>query len=146
MTNQSGQFIPVECNIFAEGDQEKSKGTLSAYISIIAPERRRSGLQPTTRYLRLVLLGAFFSSPHILSQPYIGHLVLLRPYEPSSFIKKLTRYLFGLCLIPNFLLSTILNKVGLSRLSTVVRELSWWGSNVGESIVGRIGGSGFRND
>lgn len=96
----------------------------------------------------MVLLGAFFST-HILSQPYIGHLVLLRPYEPKTMLKKLGSKLFTLSLLPSFFLHYLFSsnktRFGL-RIGNFMREIVWRGNNFAELIFRPILGSGFRND
>ena len=55
------------------------------------------------RYLRLVLIGSFFST---LSQPFLGHLVLLRNHDPTteSLSRRLLGTLYTILLLPPFLL------------------------------------------
>ncbi|SCV74084.1 BQ2448_6516 [Microbotryum intermedium] len=94
--------IPIECQTFTPGDSSKTTGILTAYIPI-APLTitRRPNLQPSNEYVRLVILGAFGS---LLSQPYLGHLVLLRPYLPMATIgKRIGRFMINLVMIPPFL-------------------------------------------
>ncbi|KDE05947.1 hypothetical protein MVLG_03633 [Microbotryum lychnidis-dioicae p1A1 Lamole] len=94
--------IPIECQPFTPGDSTKTAGTLTAYIPT-APLSitRRPNLQPSNEYVRLVILGAFGS---LLSQPYLGHLVLLRPYLPTATIgKRIGRFVVNLIMIPPFL-------------------------------------------
>lgn len=74
------------------------------------------------------MLGAFFNT---LSQPYLGHLILLRPYDPKSLTKRIGRTLFSLLLLPSFLLfhlpGTFMNKMGITA-----------GRGLGASVAGGV--------
>lgn len=77
----SFRLIQLECTIFEDGDHESIVGTVRAWTPIALERLTEADLRPTLRYLRLVILGSFFS---MLSQPYLGHLMLLRPLDPPS--------------------------------------------------------------
>lgn len=98
------------------------------------------------RYLRLILLGAFFST---CSQPYLGHLTLLRPYSPSTLPKKLTSYLFTLLLVPSFLLVHLPSRL----LGLRWGRLGTWARRAQEGVLGLLErglrarvGSGYFNE
>lgn len=125
-------MIEVGCNIFAEGDHEKLLGTIKAWTPIAREEMTMSGLQPSTRYLRLALLGSFFS---MLSQPFLGHLTLLRPSSPSNPFFSLANFsslFYTTLLIPPFVVvyfpAWVRGKLGLgARKSGGGWKRDWMG-------------------
>lgn len=98
----------------------------------------------------LVLRGAFFNT---LSQPYLAHLTMLQPFDPStSRLKSLARYFLTLSLVPSFVLfflpAQILRWPAWARFGTWLtgsqgvtgaRWLERW-------VLSRFAGSGWRND
>lgn len=112
----------VECIVFEQGDHDNVTGKLVGSVPIVVdPRYTAPNLMPTLRYalatvhsvvaanrltcsyLRLVLIGSFFST---LSQPFLGHLVLLRNHDPTteSFSRRLLSKFYTILLLPPFLL------------------------------------------
>ncbi|KAK4047548.1 hypothetical protein OIV83_005335 [Microbotryomycetes sp. JL201] len=115
------------------------------------------GMQPTLRYLRLVLIGAHFSS---LSQPFLGHLSLIRPFKPDLTVRKrfaswimtsvmLPRYLF--VHLPAVFLSRlsfwprIVDK-GAARLASAAETVETYFVRLVEKALSCAAGSGYRNE
>jgi hypothetical protein len=108
---------------------------------LVDPSQRAPNLQPTTKYLRLVLIGAFFST---LSQPYLGHLTLLRPYAPTSLRQRLAGLVMTTLLMPPFLVGVIGSWIGQDWKGQGVRVWEWSGHL--ERWTRSFTGSGYRND
>lgn len=102
----------------------------------------------TRRYFMLVLRGAFLNT---LSQPYLAHLTNLQPFDPTlSRLKRLSRYLFTLTLLPSFLLFFL--PAQILALPAWGRFGNWLlGAGLGktrwlERVLSRWVGSGYRNE
>ncbi|KAK4047601.1 hypothetical protein OIO90_006142 [Microbotryomycetes sp. JL221] len=114
-------------------------------------------LQPTQRYLRAILIGSHLSS---LSQPFLGHLSLLRHFKPN-FKKRLMSLIVTTIMLPRFLFSSLLTVLnfknnhlvkgtslhrGISHLSSMVQSLEIKIILTLEKLMKPVVGSGFTNE
>ncbi|KAG0664955.1 hypothetical protein C6P46_000581 [Rhodotorula mucilaginosa] len=133
---------------FAEGDSSKLLGEIPEAQLLVGVAPHLPRLQPTREYFMLVLRGAFLNT---LSQPYLAHLTNLQPFDPTlSRLKRLSRYLFTLTLLPSFLLFYL--PAQILALPAWGRFGNWLlGAGLGktrwlERVLSRWVGSGYRNE
>ncbi|KAM0788079.1 hypothetical protein ACM66B_001249 [Microbotryomycetes sp. NB124-2] len=150
------KLVKVKAVMFSSITEKESQ-EIDAYLPVLSNRVSEPGFQPTLRYLRLVLLGAHFSS---LSQPFLGHLSLIRPFKPDLTRRKLVAsWIITTLMLPRYLF-VHLPLTCLSRLSPRARWVDS-GARVVSSLAERLeasvirfvervlrlaAGSGYRNE
>ncbi|GAA6031728.1 hypothetical protein JCM8097_001955 [Rhodosporidiobolus ruineniae] len=140
-------LVPLRCTKFVNGDPSNPFGEITAELLVAQPPSRPVGLQPSQKYHRLIMAGAFLN---VLSQPYLAHLQSLQPFVPSTRLKSLAQSFFRLLLLPSFLVfylpSRLLSIPLWGRLGAALFGKGSTKLRLLESAVRPVVGSGYLNE